>query len=607
MTAIRNANVLIACALISTALPIVAQTPAANEKKNLLNNPGLEKTQVANDPWDGTSTQGLLEVQKGTLPVLTKAGSIGNTAMPVSVSVGDLNGDGLLDLLTADVFGYMRVYFNSGTPQEPKFTKAELLPINLSRPREGNPRLNEVHDSGARYNHGDFLYRGPRVHLADASRKGTLDIWMGNYAGEIFLFPNTGSAAAPDFRAPPNLSRIRIPTTSEPGRHWGNVFAPAILDFNGDGKADLIVGEGSYSANSIHLLLNQGNNTVPKFTEGQRHFLAYGMGREQLTPALVDYTGNGKPDLLIADSSGKIGFYRNNSVTWNPEEQFEFVSYLSGGGDAAKELSFGGIPTVAAGDFSGNGTFDLVVGKTNGRIAFVKNTGTKTEPAFAAPVELKGDKSPGVRLPSGWEVTYGYNKTNFLGYATLVTNESDPNAGVPEGEHAIKFGYRKNTNLIIKSPFVWGEAIKGGYNRFLRDPFNVLSAPNFFGLRQSVKLKVGQTYTISFRARGARASNAQVEVHYLGVKRLGEMKTQAAGRGEAVVILDRNEVREEIFKPLPVSVGGNWVPVSTDFKVDFTKPELNELETVNARITIQFNLAPGSGEMYFDDFKLVEK
>ncbi len=50
-----------------------------------------------------------------------------------------------------------------------------------------------------------------------------------------------------------------------------------------------------------------------------------------------------------------------------------------------------GIATITTGDLNGDGLFDIVVGKTNGRVAVIYNTGTKTEPKWGQPVELKGD------------------------------------------------------------------------------------------------------------------------------------------------------------------------------------------------------------------------
>ena len=59
---------------------------------------------------------------------------------------------------------------------------------------------------------------------------------------------------------------------------------PAPCDWNKDGKPDLLVGEGSYSANAVYVLLNQSGGSEPKFTEEQRYYLCYGDGREQLVP-----------------------------------------------------------------------------------------------------------------------------------------------------------------------------------------------------------------------------------------------------------------------------------------------------------------------------------
>lgn len=105
-------------------------------------------------------------------------------------------------------------------------------------------------------------------------------------------------------------------------------------------------------------------------------------------------------------------------------------------------LSFGGISTIATGDFNGDGLFDLVVGKTNGRIALVLNTGTKTEPKFGAPVELKGDAgSPPMAVPSGWDVDYGLKRGNFYGYVSVVNGTEDANAQPAEGKAVLKAGY----------------------------------------------------------------------------------------------------------------------------------------------------------------------
>ncbi len=86
--------------------------------------------------------------------------------------------------------------------------------------------------------------------------------------------------------------------------------------------------------------------------------------------------------------------------------ELPFTSFLSAGGPTGTPISVGGIATISTGDLNGDGLFDIVVGKTNGRVAVIYNTGTKTEPKWGQPVELKGDAgTKPFKLPSGWDTS----------------------------------------------------------------------------------------------------------------------------------------------------------------------------------------------------------
>jgi len=575
--------------LLTGVATVEAQQAAA---RNLIANPGFESSFRRENPWDGVNQAGFLEGQRFAAPVLTAAGTIGETSMPVSVAVADMNGDGRQDIIMSDVLGYIRVYFNEGTPQEPKFGVGELVPVFLTNARTANDPA--------------YMYRVQRIAVADLARSGKSDFILGNYMGEIMLLRNQGTGPQPVFRQPNNVNQIIIPTTKQP-RRWGNVFSPAIWDFDRDGKPDLLIGEGSYSANNIHLLLNKGSAASPTFTEEDRHVLAFGDGREQLTPAVVDYNGNGRPDLLVADRSGKIGVYLNESPSWKPGDELPFASYISGGG---REMAFGGISTVAVGDLTGNGLFDLVVGKSNGRVALALNKGTKEEPKFDAPVELKGTSTlPALQLPSAWEVDYGLTQGNFLGFATVVDIESDPASAPPEGKKALKFGYFPNFNKVFQPQFPTfqgfinpTEARTPSWNNLARSP------SNYFMMRQEgrIRFAVGKTYVLTFKVKGTRVTNAAATIRYSGFKQLGESRIERGERGSAQV--RRNEVREEKEETVNINAGAAWTEVKKEFKVDFLDAELKSLpQTTTASITIGFSLPPGAGELYFDDFVLYEK
>lgn len=593
---------LLATTLLTTAT-LMAQAPAPARPANMVVNGGFESAVQRDNLWDGISREGFLMGERASAPVLTQSGIIGETSMPLSVSLGDLNGDSKLDILTIDPQGYVRVYFNSGSGGDPKFTFAEMSSPYLSRVPGRRP----------------YLRMAQRGSLADLGA-GKLDLVIGNYSGEIFLIRNAGTPSAPDFRQPADVSRAELPTSKNSAQIWGNVFAPIMADIDKDGKVDLILGEGSYSANNIHVLLNQGTTQSPRFNEDAKSVLAFGDGREQLTPALVDYNGDGHLDLLVGDRSGQIALYLNKTGgPWKVGREFEFASYLTVGGSSP--MSFGGICTVAAGDLTGDGLFDLVVGKTNGRVDFIRNIGTKQEPKWAAPAGLKGEAvfSPN-QIPSGWDFDFGLNRGNFYGQTTIVKAEELPTLTPPEGKAAVRMGYVKSPNKIIPPPYGIIRGTLPGFN--LQDPTGDRSAsqigqtgpPNLFILQQTGRLRFepGKTYELSFRVKGAGATNCFARVVYRGFKRLGEDRITRGERGSAVV--ERAEANEINSDDVRFSPSASWSEVKKDFRVSFKDRNLADLKTTTSA-ALQFfcEINPprgpqdGGGEVFIDDVRIAPK
>lgn len=587
-----------------TAGQAPAQTAPA-KPRNLIGNGGFESAFQRDNLWNGVDRSGFLSGNRGALPVLTTSGTIANTSMPLSVSVADMSNNGLLDIATMDVLGYLRIYFNTGTPKEPKFELGDLAGIFLSRVAPKDPIA-----AGTNRN---FLRQGGRIHATKMFGTGKVDLLIGNYAGEVLALLNSGSAQTPDFRQPTDVGRIAIPTSKDKTTMWGNVFAPTTWDWNGDGREDILLGEGSYSANNIHLLINTGGGARPAFDESNRHVIAFGDGLEQLTPAVVDYNGNGKPDLLVAERSGKIAVYLNKGETvrsGQPIPELPFASFINSTKNAP--LSFGGISTVATGDLNGDGLFDLVVGKSNGRVAVAFNKGTKQEPKFEAPVEIKGTPNTGaMKLPSGWDVDYGLNRGNFLATVTVVKEDEDPNLLPAEGKSALKIGYGASHNKILPAPANYLPALDnfrlekvsiGGSSEAI-----LANAPaRYFMLRQAgrFRLKVGASYTFSMKVRG-RASEGKVGIAYEGQKQLGEERVIKGERNSATV--QRNIAREENEENMTFNPGPSWTEVKRDFRVSFKDRNLSDLtQTTGTALQISFTL-PQGGELYIDDVSLVER
>ena len=86
----------------------------------------------------------------------------------------------------------------------------------------------------------------------------------GTYAGKLFRIPNLGSVSQPVFKPTYDTDSLLVNTRKE-GILWCNYLAPCFTKaFNApnilQSAWDLVMGEGTYSANNIYLLRNQGDD-----------------------------------------------------------------------------------------------------------------------------------------------------------------------------------------------------------------------------------------------------------------------------------------------------------------------------------------------------------
>jgi len=632
-------------AFVSTPAFVFAQT-------NLIQNPGFERSMRTANVWAGISGSGIINAPTEEANVLGADGKIGQQTMPVSVSAGDLNKDGLNDIAIMDGQGFLRVHFNTGTKQEPKFGPAEFsslllnpTPLKLSpietadsnqdgkptptpkpTPRPAALKPGEPQPPVLTQDQLYAMRRVQRINLADISRSGKLDLLIGNYAGDVLLIPNSGGANRPDFRNPTTYESAVLQKGFE---RWGNIFAPYAVDWDKDNKMDLLIGEGSYSANSIHIFPGKGIGR-PSLEPDDRFVLAYGMGLEQLSPCVVDYNGDGNNDLLVAERGGRVAIYLGRGGPFKPGEPIPFNSFITIDGanpalppntpapepgtsldpmDAIKAtnlLNAGGGSTIDSADYNGDGLFDLVFGKRSGRVEIAINQGTATQPKFKAPVDVKvEDSEKPALIPSGWDIDFGYGRGNYGGYITVVKNDPAAPSGAssqppPEGASYLEAGYLKLDYKSMPQPTI----AKPEEN----DP-RVIKVPNIFTFSQQLTnpLKVGKTYILSFKVKGAQLNNGRANLLYGGFKQLGTGEIISKGdRGD--VKRDNRQVRENQIESAPFSGGANWVDVKKEFTVKFDNKDLADIpETQGAFLRFVFQLTPGSGIVQFDDIKLTEK
>lgn len=196
--------------------------------------------------------------------------------------VADLDGDGIPDLLSGSANG--DIYFFKGKG-DGKY--ADGVPLK-------DPQNNVLN-----------VGRVSTVFAFDWDGDGLLDLIVGTGAGRIYLIPNKGSASQYSFGKPRRL----VADDKEIQIASGYAF-PVAADWDGDGRPDLIVGTG---AGSVLWYRNTGTREEPKLgaprtlvaesvlAKNANATLGDGQLGLRAKIAVVDWNGDGRPDLLVGD------------------------------------------------------------------------------------------------------------------------------------------------------------------------------------------------------------------------------------------------------------------------------------------------------------------
>lgn len=161
---------------------------------------------------------------------------------------------------------------------------------------------------------------GSRPAFMDVDGDGLTDMIIGNFGfytpgtnltPSLVLFRNTGTTSDPAF----TLADVDFLGFSAFGQNNLFGFTPATGDLDGDGDVDLVVGHAFGTMFFVENIAGPGN--VPVFTLPVADYSGLAPGAWNV-PQIVDVDGDGLQDLLVGIGQGRVILYRNTGTPGNP-------------------------------------------------------------------------------------------------------------------------------------------------------------------------------------------------------------------------------------------------------------------------------------------------
>ncbi len=195
---------------------------------------------------------------------------------------------------------------------------------------------------------------------------------------------------------------------------------PQIADWNEDGKKDLLVGDTN---GKLTLFINVGENDAPVLEDRgvikeDSDDLAIGA---RLCVEIVDWNNDGKKDLIAGTDRGKVYFIKN--IGTNEEPVFSSTDRYSLMVGTSFIYHLYTSPQVY--DMNNDGKKDLIVGTLGGYrhgLYLYKNVGTDSEPVFETAEKLLSDEND---FESKMFLRFDICDWNEDGYPDIVMGESE--------------------------------------------------------------------------------------------------------------------------------------------------------------------------------------
>ena len=275
----------------------------------------------------------------------------------------DWNSDGLKDLIVGEGGNYrrpaVRIYLNEGTAAQSQFSGFFYV-----RKSDGSILSYPGYACICRP-----LGLFPRV--VDWNNDQRKDLLVGQLDGTVRVYQNIGADESPVFD---DGVLLQVGTTSKSKIDVGDIAAPAVVDWNGDGRKDLLVGAEN---GRVRCYLNEGTDAEPDFRQAgwvrKEDGSILVVSHEGASPVALDVDGDGRKDVISGNTPGELLLYRN--VGSDDAPSFSGYSHVEADGapiavatgvDAATGASPRSRPFVC--DWNSDGYLDVLIGAGDGRV-----------------------------------------------------------------------------------------------------------------------------------------------------------------------------------------------------------------------------------------------
>jgi hypothetical protein len=308
--------------------------------------------------WDASGLSMIVLLGNGDgsfgAPIATRVNSDANHQIAVAFTVGDVNGDGKLDLLVNAGIGagpltfYLLLGKGDGTfaaPIAPFVGGSNGTPVvgDFNNDKKLDVIMGTANGIGVLLGNGDGTFQ-PTTFISNsacATACGTPVSADFNGDGKLDLMFEAGVSGYQVLLGKGDGTFTISPAVAVPAGTFGGVFQ--VADFNGDGKPDVLGSIGSLNP-SLGLILGNGDGTF-----GSPHPVT----NAGFFPFVADFNSDSKLDILEVGANQLVWLFNNGQAVVPPQPDF---SLGSGSGAGTATVSAGSTATYLL-SLSGSGGF----------------------------------------------------------------------------------------------------------------------------------------------------------------------------------------------------------------------------------------------------------